>query len=286
MINPAASIRARLHNLARKENISFQLIILRYLHERFLYRLSISKYADNFLLKGGTLLYALEGLKTRSTKDIDFLGKNISNNAETISKVFKEIFSIKYPDDFVWFDTSSISGQTISDQEKYPGIRIFIDAGFDTIKQRLQFDIGFGDIVSPAFVTIDYPLLLPDLNTPKLLVYSVETIIAEKFQTMIELSTANSRMKDFYDVYKLIQSGKYDKEDLQIAISATFESRNTPFRENHALFEYDFAHNPNRIKMWKAFRKKTGLDEKIEFTEVMHSITKELAQYWEFLKTI
>ncbi|MDA3910181.1 MAG: nucleotidyl transferase AbiEii/AbiGii toxin family protein [Bacteroidales bacterium] len=272
--------------MARKENLSFQLVILRYLHERFLYRLSISEYTENFLLKGGALLYALEGSKTRSTKDIDFLGENISNNFETITRAFIEVCSIEYPEDFVWFDANSVRSQTIADQEKYPGIRIFVNSGFDTINQRLQIDIGFGDVVSPAAVIIDYPLLLSDLKSPRLMVYSVETIIAEKFQAMIELSTANSRMKDFYDVYKLIESGRYNKIGLQLAIKATFARRNTPYRDSHALFEIDFANNANRIKMWKSFLKKTGLNEELDFSEVMHTITIELAPYWESLKVI
>lgn len=286
MSNPAASVRARLSNLARKEKLSFQLIILRFLHERFLYRLSISAYAENFLLKGGALLYALEGSKTRSTKDLDFLGKNISNNIDSIHEAFFEICSVEYSDDFAWFDSNSVICQIISEKDQYAGIRVFVNSGFDTIKQRLQFDIGFGDIVMPSPVIIDFPLLLSGMNHPRIKVYSVETIIAEKFQAMIELSTANSRMKDFYDVYKLIQSGKYNRIGLQLAIRATFERRNTPYVENHALFENEFFNNTSKIKMWRAFLKKTGLDERIEFSEVIQTITIELKPYWESLKTI
>lgn len=286
MKSSAASIRAKLMNLARNENISFQLIIIRYLQERFLFRLSISRFSANFLLKGGALLYALEGSKTRSTKDIDFLGKNISNESKIIRKAFIEICAIDNPADCVWFDANSIISQTITDQEKYPGIRIFVDAGFDTIQQRLQIDIGFGDIVSPSPVKIDYPLLISNLQAPKLFVYSIETVIAEKFQAMIELSTANSRMKDFYDVYQLIKSDKFNKIGLQIAIKSTFGKRETPYYENHALFEEEFYQDANRVKMWKSFLKKARLNKELDFAEVVIFLTKELKPYWELLNPL
>lgn len=230
------------------------------------------------------MLYALEGSKTRSTKDIDFLGKNISNETEIIRKAFIEICAIDNPADCVRFDANRITSQTITDQEKYSGIRIFVDAGFDTIQQRLQIDIGFGDIVSPSPVIIDYPLLISNLQAPKLLVYSIEAVIAEKFQAMIELSTANSRMKDFYDVYQLIKSDKFNKVGLQIAIESTFAKRKTPYFENHALFDDDFYQDINRIKMWKSFLKKTGLNKELDFAEVVILITKELKPYWELLR--
>jgi predicted nucleotidyltransferase component of viral defense system len=284
MKNTAASIRARLGNLAKKENLSFQLIILRFLHERFLYRLSVSRFSGNFLLKGGALLYALEGSKTRSTLDIDFLGRNIANNSETIKEAITEICAFNYPNDCVWFNTTSIESLIISDHDKYNGIRLFIESGFDTIRQRLQIDIGFGDVVTPAPLTIDYPMLLDDLQTPVLLVYSTETIIAEKFQAMIELSAANSRMKDFYDVYKMIKKRDYSKLALLKAIENTFTGRMTSYSENHALFTSDFANNNNRQTMWKAFIKKTGLEKELLFPDVVQTITEELKPYWERLK--
>ncbi len=284
MINNSASIRAKLYNISKKENISFQLIILRFLHERFLYRLSVSEFADKFLLKGGVLLYALEGSKTRSTKDIDFLGKNISNNEDSIRNAIKEICSIEDKDDCAWFDPESVICQTISENEKYSGLRVFIDSGFDTIMLRLQIDVGFGDVVKPLPLTIDYPLLISELKSPKVKVYSVESVIAEKFHAMIELSTVNSRMKDFYDVYLLIVSGRYSKINLQLAIKGTFKRRSTSYMQNHALFTEEFGTNSIRIRMWKTFLKKAGLNVDIEFKDVVETITKELTPFWEMLK--
>jgi len=188
------SIRAKLLNISRNENIAFQVIVFRYLHERFLYRLSISEYANSFMLKGGNLLYAIEGLKVRPTIDVDFLGINIANDIEIVKNAFSNICTVN-SDDAVWFDASSIKAEQITEQDKYSGVRLLIDAGFDTIRQRIQIDIGFGDVIIPKAQKINYPVLLSEMQTPVLSVYSTETLIAEKFNAMIELSTLNSRMK-------------------------------------------------------------------------------------------
>jgi len=283
-MSSAASIRAKLLNISRKEKIAFQLIIFRYLHERFLYRLSISRHSDFFLLKGGNLLYAIESITVRPTRDIDFLGVNVENNINKIKNIFIEICTINSKDDAVWFDTSSISAEQITEQDKYKGIRLFINSGFDTIRQRIQIDIGFGDIIIPVAQQLNYPVLLHEMQTPILLVYSIETIIAEKFHAMIELSTLNSRMKDFYDVYNLLTSANEDIQLLQEAIIATFKNRQTVYEENHDLFTNDFANNENRKKMWKAFLNKLNLDTKLEFNTVMQSITKKLKPIWDNFK--
>ncbi|MBE0653650.1 MAG: nucleotidyl transferase AbiEii/AbiGii toxin family protein, partial [Bacteroidales bacterium] len=200
--NIAKSIRARLLNIARAENKTFQLILIRYFHERFLYRLSISQFCRNFILKGGTLLYIYYREKTRPTKDIDFLGLNIPNQTISLKKVFSEICSIDYPYDGVKFYVESIMVEEIADHEEYQGIRLLIDASLDTAIQKLQIDVGFGDIMIPDPVDLKYPVFFPDLYSPIIRAYSPETVIAEKFEAMIDLSVINSRMKDFYDVYQ------------------------------------------------------------------------------------
>ena len=147
MKNPSASIKARLLNLAKAEGLNFQLVIIRYLQERLLYRLSISPYRKNFYLKGGALMYAFEGSKTRFTLDIDLLGKAIANNIQTFQEAFTEIASTHCPSDGVVFNPKTIHAEKIAEMDKYNGIRIFIDATFNTIKQRLQVDVGFGDVI-------------------------------------------------------------------------------------------------------------------------------------------
>jgi len=285
MNGSSASIRARLLNIAKEQGLSFQLIIVRYLQERLLYRVSQSKYRNKFYLKGGALIYAFEGSKTRYTLDIDLLGKEIANNTQTIKSAFAEIVSIPCPADGVWFNPEAIDAEIISEQDKYNGIRLFIEAGFHTIKQRMQVDIGFGDVIVPTDnKNLEFPVLLAESEVPVLLAYSTETLIAEKFQAMIELSLANSRMKDFYDVHKLIISNKYSIKTLKEAIRATFINRSTPYTENHSLFSEDFFTDPYRLKMWKAFLNKIGQDKDLNFLDVGKTITTILKPIWEGLK--
>jgi predicted nucleotidyltransferase component of viral defense system len=284
MKNLSASLRARLLYLAKSEDLSFQLVIIRYLQERLLYRLSVSPYSKSFYLKGGALMYAFGGNKTRFTLDIDLLGKAIANNTQTIKSAFSEIASTVCPSDGVVFNPKTIQAEEISEQNKYNGIRIFIDASFHTIKQRLQVDVGFGDEIIPTpNSTIDYPVLLSDLEVPNLLAYSTETQIAEKFQAIIELSLANSRMKDFDDVYKLLSTRIYDEHNLAESIRITFSNRNTTYTKNHSLFTEEFFSNPNRTKMWKAFLNKIGQDKDLEFSLVGVTIKTILEPYWDKL---
>jgi hypothetical protein len=182
MTGSSKSIRTRLLNCAKRENLSFQLVIIRYLQERLLYRLSLSVYSENFCLKGGVLLYVYNRKQTRPTLDIDFLGTNISNEINSLRSTFIEICAINYPPDAVIFDTNSIIAEEIAGQDKYPGIRLFVNANLDTIRQRIQIDVGFGDIVVPAPVQLNYPTLLEESGIPIVQAYSLETVVAEKFE--------------------------------------------------------------------------------------------------------
>ncbi|MDP2887646.1 MAG: nucleotidyl transferase AbiEii/AbiGii toxin family protein [Bacteroidota bacterium] len=283
MKNRAASIRARLLNLAKKEGIDFQLILIRYLHERLIYRISVSAYSEKFILKGGAFIYVLQGVKSRPTIDIDLLGTQISNDVEELCDAFRHICEVQSEDE-VRFNAESVVGELISEQDKYNGVRLFIEAAFDTVRQRIQIDIGFGDIVIPTIQELEYPVLLDDMRIPVIHAYSKETVVAEKFQAMIELSVANSRMKDFYDVYKLLSDNEFDNVTLEAAIVATFNNRQTIYMENHALFSSDFAVNVLRKRNWTAFLNKINRDKSLPFEEVMKIIKEKLGQYWEKLK--
>ena len=275
------SIRARLLNIAKKENLTMQLVIIRYLHERLLYRVSVSQYAGNFCLKGGVLLHYYNREQTRPTMDIDFLGTNIPNEVKSIISAFREICALDYPPDAVIFDTSSIVAEEIASQDEYPGIRLFVIAGLDTIRQRIQVNIGFGDIVIPSAVLLNYPTLLPESGIPVVRAYSLETVVAEKFEAMIDLSAANSRMKDFYDVYQILAKQQLNPEHLAEAIRETFRNRNTHYTPDHALFSPTFPTDPNRLRQWKAFLVKNHLDPALEFPAVMNKILSSLSGIWE-----
>ena len=283
MIDTGKSIRTRLLNIARKENLSFQLVIIRYMHERLLYRISLSRYAGNFCLKGGALMYVYSLEQTRPTKDIDFLGTNIPNEIDFVESAFREICSMVYDSDAVIFDPASVVAEEITVQDKYPGIRLFVNANLDTIRQRLQIDVGFGDIVIPGPVELSYPTLLPESGIPVVQAYSLETVVAEKFEAMIDLSAANSRMKDFYDVYQILTTQQLNPDHLAEAIRETFRNRNTHHTLNHALFSSTFPTDPNRLRQWKAFLSKNHLDQNLEFINVLSKIKNWLFPMWEKL---
>lgn len=270
------SIRATLKNIADREKIDFQILIIRYLHERLLYRLANSEYVNNFILKGGLLLYAIEGLHIRPTMDIDMLARQIGNNKEIITQIFRAICNIKYEDDCVIFDTKSIEITDIAKDAKYHGVRILIDARLDTIRQRLQIDIGFGDVIIPAPVKIQYPVLLDELEKPQINAYSIETVIAEKFHAMIVLGSFNSRMKDFYDAYILLKNNEINNANLREAILQTFKNRETEFTDNPELFTTSFFEDKNRKIMWKAFLRKTKVSEELDFSSIVKSILERL----------
>ncbi|MDD3878344.1 MAG: nucleotidyl transferase AbiEii/AbiGii toxin family protein [Bacteroidales bacterium] len=277
------SIRAKLKNIAERQNMAFQNILFRYFHERFLYRLANSEYADNFFLKGGVFLYACDGIYARQTKDIDFLGFDIVSDSDALISIFATICNIEFEPDAVVFDSSNINKEIISEQNENRGIRIFINAGLGNIKQRIQIDIGYGDIVVPNAQTIEYPVLLDVMPAPIVKAYTTETVIAEKFQAMIELAELNSRMKDFYDVFTILKKGNYHTDILTTAIKSTFKNRNTNFQENHILFSEHFTADKNRIKMWEAFLKKININTDMQFKDVIKIITEVLKPIWDTL---
>lgn len=279
------SIRTRLLNLAKKENLSFQLVIIRYIQERLLYRIAVSKYVDNLCLKGGVFLYIYNREQTRPTRDIDFLGTNIPNETEFLKSAFSEICSINYPEDAVSFDITSLVAEEIAGQNPYPGIRLFVSAKLDTIEQRIQVDVGFGDVVVPAPVKLSYPTLLPGSSIPLIQAYSIETVIAEKFEAMIDLSVVNSRMKDFYDIYQILSTQQLDLNNLEEAIIETFRNRNTKFSANHSLFSADFPVDINRQRQWKAFLTRNRLDQSLDFPRVIDKIRSTLFPIWKRLST-
>ena len=281
-MNKGASIRAKLSSIAKAEGVAFQTLIFRFLHERFLYRLSQSHFKNNFFLKGGVLLYAIENEITRPTKDVDFLGSGVSNDLEEIKNAFIEICKVN-DDDSVWFNIETITSETIKEDDKYEGVRLFIEAGFDTIKQKIQVDVGFGDIIVPQPQVIEYPLLLSDEKSVFINAYSKESIISEKFHAMIELSFFNSRMKDFYDVYFLLQSKEIDKIILTESIQSTFKNRETIFTNKHSFFNTEFSEDLRLTNSWKLFLKKNKLNEVLQFNDVVNFIVKEIKPIWKHL---
>ena len=279
--NYGKSIRTRLLNVAKKENIFYQTILTRYFHERLLYRMSQTCYRNNFYLKGGALMYAYEQFAARPTLDIDFLGNNISNEGTSIIAAFKEICSVPYEEDGVIFDVEHITAQHITEFKDYHGIRLSIPVKMDSIAQVLTMDIGFGDVVTPSPVCLDFPTLLEHLPSANILAYSLETVIAEKMHAIIDLADQSSRMKDYYDLHRILKEERYDTEILQEAIIRTFENRHTLYDENTMFFRKDFGINQQMEGRWQAFMRKITKSPDLTFSEVVTFIQETLRSYWE-----
>lgn len=225
------------------------------------------------MLKGGVLLYCID-LITRPTKDIDFLAQNVPNEINEIKKIIVQICKIEI-NDGVLFDTETLTAKIIAESKKYNGIRIKLWAYIGKIKQILQIDIGFGDIIIPTSSIIEYPVLLGG-DSPKIRASSIESLIAEKFESMITLSIINSRMKDFYDIYTLSKSKSFQGKILYSAIKTTFHQRETFLSREHAIFSKNFINDKERIRDWQFFIKKIRI-ETINF-EVIISRIKEFLQ--------
>lgn len=279
--NYGKSIRTKLLNVAKKENVFYQTILTRYFQERLLYRMSQSRYRNNFYLKGGALMYAYERFAARPTLDIDFLGNNISNEGTSIIAAFKEICSVPFEEDGVIFDVEYITAQNITEFKDYHGIRLSIPVKMDSIAQVLTMDIGFGDVVTPSPVNLDFPILLEHLPCANILAYSLETVIAEKMHAIIDLADQSSRMKDYYDLHRILKEEKYDSEVLQEAIIRTFENRHTTYDENTMFFRKDFGINQQMEVRWKAFMRKITKATDLSFSEVVAFIQETLRPYWE-----
>jgi len=211
--NIVASVRARLSNVSKKEQRSFDSLLLLYMLERLLYRLSLSQYVEKFVLKGGLLMFILTDFKGRPTKDMDLLAQQVSNDMNDIKEVFRKICKVDCEDDGLVFDEESVTVEEIKKDTEYQGVRVNIICYLENAKKTLQLDIGFGDIVIPKPQFMECPTLL-DMKAPNIKVYSLESVISEKFHAMITLSVVNSRMKNFYDIYTLLNSKSFDGRKL------------------------------------------------------------------------
>ena len=225
-------------------------------------------------------MYAYERFAARPTLDIDFLGTHISNDGERIAEAFREICSVDCKEDGVKFDCDKIATQNITEFKDYHGVRLIIPVTMDTIAQVLTMDVGFGDVVTPHPVSLDYPLLLEGLPEASILAYSTETVIAEKMHAIIDLADQSSRMKDYYDIYHLLTSFQYDTAILQDAINRTFENRHTPYNADTMFFREDFPNHPQMQVRWTAFLKKATINDTLSFPEVACWLQDTLRPYW------
>lgn len=274
--NMAASVRQRLVNKAREKKEDFNLVLTRYGLERLLYRLSVSSYRDQFVLKGAMLFQLWSGDTHRPTRDLDLLGHG-DPSPERFQEILRGICDQEVEDDGLAFHADSVQATQMKEDEEYQDLRIKLRATLASARVPIQIDIGFGDAINPEPTEITYPTLL-DLPAPMLKAYPRETVVAEKFQAMVMLGIANSRMKDFYDVWTLARRFEFAGPVLCSAIRATFDRRQTELPEAPPLaFTTEFAEDSQKLTQWRAFLRKSKLDaDGLELAEVANELDQFL----------
>ena len=255
--NVGASVRARLLARARVEQTDFQILLTRYALERLLYRLSVSDHRERFVLKGAMLFAIWQNDPFRPTRDLDLLGHGDPDPA-TVAATIRSICSVEVADDGVVFDVAGIEAAPIRSEDEYPGVRVRTGATIAGARLPIQIDVGFGDVITPEAIEIEYPTLL-DAPAPILRAYPPETVVAEKTEAIVSLGIGNSRMKDFYDLWTIAQTFAFDGDGLAEAIRRTFERRRTPLPEQVPVgLSASFA--LEREIQWRAFLARDRLE--------------------------
>jgi hypothetical protein len=259
-LNIAASVRQRLLNRIRETGDDPNLVWSRYATERFLYRLSVSEHAGEFILKGALLFLVWTGRTYRPTVDLDLLGSG-DDSSERLAGLFRSVCDLDVEPDGMVFDAGTVVAVPIREGQEYQGQRIMLTAYLGKARIPIQVDVGFGDIITPQAEEVEYPTLL-DFPAPRIRACTRETVVAEKFQAMVMLGIANSRMKDFYDVYLLAQKFEFDGDVLCRAFEATFKRRKTDIPTEPPLALTDeFGLDGLKSTQWKAFIRKSSLED-------------------------
>ena len=274
--NIGASVRQRLLNLRETTGEDFIALLTQFAIERFLYRLSCSPAADRFVLKGAMLFRVWSGSLHRPTKDVDLLAFG-EPTPTAVAAIIRQILMTAVEDDGIAFFPDSVRAEEIRENEDYGGVRITFTATLDKALIPLQVDIGFGDVITPAAEDRVYPVLM-DMAAPRLRMYPVETVVAEKLQAAVKLGMINSRMKDFYDLLVIFRHYPYDDQLLTRAVAQTFACRGTPLpREVPPGLSDEFGSDPTAKRLWRGFLTRMQLvNEPDDFTAVIRTIRERL----------
>jgi predicted nucleotidyltransferase component of viral defense system len=260
--NVTASVRQRLLNIIRETGDDANMVWTRYATERLLYRLSVSEYAGDFVLKGAMLFKAWTGQLHRPTLDMDLLCRD-KDSRERLADVFRAVCGVEVEPDGLLFDPDTVRAEPIREEQEYQGQRVTLAAFLGKARIPIQVDVGFGDVVTPRAGMISYPSLL-DFPAPRIRACPPETVVAEKLQALVVLGIANSRMKDFYDLYLLTRDFAFDGAPLTRAIQATFKRRKTEIpRHTPLALTEEFGSDETKSVQWKAFVRKGGLEQGI-----------------------
>lgn len=274
MINTAKQLKDLIRNLSKKKSADAQILMRNYMMERFLERISVSQYKDKFILKGGMLVAAMVGLDARATMDIDATIKGADVNVEAVERIIEEIVSVSL-EDGVTFHVKQIS--EIMDEAEYPGVRVSMETTFDGVRTPLKIDISTGDVITPREIQYSFKLMLED-RTIDVWAYNLETVLAEKLETVISRNITNTRMRDFYDIHILLKlyGNTLDSKVLGEALLATAKKRETEHYLNEAVKIFEEVQvDANMQKLWTSYQKKFSYASDISWDKVMES-TKEL----------
>jgi len=266
-------IKGRIKSVAKQNNADARTLMRIYMMERFLERLAQSEYRDNFIIKGGILVTAMIGVAHRSTMDIDTSMKNLNLSAEDALRVVNRVKDIDL-DDGVSFDVKDVSN--IMDEMEYPGIRVTMNANVGRLITPLKIDISTGDVITPRAIEFNYDLLLEDRSI-SLWSYNLETILAEKLQTVLARGILNTRMRDFYDIRMLLDTyeDKVNKAVLKDAFAATCKKRGTDHLQEQAeeIIKIIEANEQLQV-LWRAYEKKYSYAADIDYASVISGVRK------------
>lgn len=278
MIHTSKQLKDKIRNISKGDNNIAKALIRTFIMERFLERVSMSDYCNNFILKGGMLVASLIGVEMRATMDIDTTVKSLPVNADDVQKIISEICALQL-EDGIEFRITSISD--IMTDFEYPGIRMTLEASLERMRQVIKIDISTDDVIIPSAVEYEYKLMFED-RTILLLTYNVETLLAEKIQTIFVRGIANTRLRDFYDVYKIMKicAAEVDKALLLKAFSATCKKRGTIFSKEEmseilSLIEKD----AGMAQMWLQFRRKNYFVGDLEWNDVLSGVLDVIYTY-------
>ena len=290
MADIAASVLTKLKNKAKATGISYQQCLQLFFQEEFLRRLSGSKYAENFVLKGGLFIYTLTNFESRATVDVDFLMRGLNNDLARMDEIIEEILAVDTGNDFITFKAGKT--EPIAVQRKYHGVSTQITGYIKNIRVPFNVDIGVGDVIIPNAQRRNIQTQLDGYEKPEILTYSLESTIAEKFDAILQRFELNGRMKDFYDIYYLSRTFDFDGLKLQTAIQETLQNRGTAYEKNSFDRIIALAKDEDMQVKWRYFLKTLGnpaipFDEiikqlKVFLEPVWNSITdeKEIHRYW------
>lgn len=264
-----ASVLAKLKNEAKCQGIPLQQLISLFCQEEFIRRISKSRYKNNLVLKGGFLLYSISGFTTRPTVDADYLLNNYSNDINAIEKLTKEVITSPCKNDFLKIEVRGL--ETINEVKKYHGIRVNLIGLIGSTRTPFSLDFGVGDIVVPSAVKRILPVLLPEFESPEILTYSLESIVAEKLDAIVSLMEATGRMKDFYDIYYLATTFDFEGKNLQRAIYETLTTRARFFESDSVVVISRLVKNTVIQKRWAIFCKKI-LKYELDYNDVVNVI--------------